>query len=364
MNKIFSAFFGVLGKDRNGRVRVRHLPLQEKINFARHLSIMIKAGLPLLDSLKIIRRQSKGKMARLVDEVTLDISNGQFLADSLSHYPAFGDFFVSVVRVGEASGTLAENLGYLADEMKKSRILRSKIRSAMVYPIVILVATIVVTALLTFVVFPKVMPIFTSLNIELPLVTVILIKSLTFIKNFGGWLLLGFVVLIIGLKFALRIYLVRLIFSKIVFLLPVVSKLSIHVGMANFTRILGILLKSGVKIVEALTITSNTFNNLIYRQAFLEAADEVRRGEQFAHYLMKNKHIFPPLLGSMVEIGENTGSLESNLLYLSEYYTEEVDISVRNLTTMLEPLMLVVMGLIVGFVALSIILPIYKLTQI
>ena len=341
------------------------LNIQEKINFARHLSIVVKAGLPLIEGLKIIQNQTRSKtLNEILKGLIADVNRGQSLADGLEeHKHIFGDFFINIIRVGETSGTLSQNLLYLADELKKSKELKSKIKSAMVYPMVILFATVAITAFLTFVVFPKIIPVFTGLNVELPATTQFLISVLEFSKTNGVWTILGVAVFIFAFRFFLRSSVFRYLVHRSIFLVPVVGDLSVNINMTNFTRILGLLLKSGIRIVEAVTITANTFQNLVYRKILLDATEEIRKGEQLAKYLSEKERFFPLLLSGMIRIGENTGNLEDNLFYLAEYYTEEVDNKVRNLTTLLEPIMLLFMGLLVGFVAISIIMPIYSISS-
>ncbi len=338
---------------------------EDKINFARHLSIVIKAGLPLLEGLKIIRRQTpRGKLLTVIDQILIDISNGQFLATSLAKFPeVFDDFFVNIVRVGETSGTLAANLYHVADEMKKSADLKSKVRSAMIYPVIIMFATLGLVSFLVFFAFPKILPLFASLKVELPLPTKILIAVSSFMIANGIWLVVGLVLFFLAMKILLLMPTVRYFTAKIYFILPVFSKLTIDINMANFSRVLAILLKGGIKIVEATTITAQTFENLVYQRALLQAAQEVKKGEPLARNLALYKHIFPPLLVGLVEIGESTGNLIENLEYIADYYREESENSLRNLTAILEPMLLLTMGLVVGFVAISIITPIYKITQ-
>lgn len=326
---------------------------------------MIKAGIPLFDAIKILRKQiSSKKLIPLLDHLVTTISNGQSLADGLKPYrKSFGEFFLSIVQVGEASGTLAENLLYLAEELRKRKALHGKVRSAMIYPIILLVMTMVITSFLTFFVFPKVMPIFSSLNVELPVTTQMLISLLSFLRAYGAWVLAGFVALIIAYRLLLRVKSFKWYTDRVFLALPAVGRLSVDVNVANFTRVLGVLLKSGVKIVEAVIIASHTFDNAVYQQALVAAAEHVRKGEPLGEYLRKEKKIFPPILTAMIEVGENTGSLEENLFYISEYYVDEVDNSIKNLTSFMEPFFLLVMGIVVGFVALSIITPIYSLTQ-
>ncbi len=341
------------------------IPLQERINFARHLALVIKAGLPVFEGLKIIQAQTESPdLRRVIDELIESVNNGKFLADGLAKYEyLFGPFFVNIVRVGESSGTLSKNLLYLADELRRSKDLQGKVRSAMVYPLVILCATIAVAGFLTFFVFPKLVPVFATMNVQLPLTTRILLAVLGFLQGYGIYLVVGLIFLIIAARILLQqVKAIRRSLDVGLLFMPVLSSVIVNVNMVNFTRVLGLLLKSGVKIVEAIEITANTFNNLIYREILLNAKEEIRKGGQLGAYLAPYKHYFPPLVSGMVRIGEATGNLEDNLGYLAEYYDGEVDTKLHALTSLIEPIMLLLMGLLVGFVALSIITPIYSIS--
>ncbi len=342
------------------------ISVQERINFARHLALVVKAGLPVFEGLKIIEEQAESPvLKKVIESLMNDVNNGKFLADGLQKYEhLFGVFFINIVRVGEASGTLAKNLLYLADELGREKALQSKVRSAMVYPLVILVATIGVAGFLTFYVFPKLIPVFGSLNVQLPFTTRILLSTLNFLRAYGLQLLGGLIVFLVIARVVFKKVLpVRYVFDMLLLYIPVVSDLTISVNMVNFTRVLGLLLKSGVKIVEALDITKNTFNNLAYKRVLGAAGEEIRKGGQLGTYLAGSKRMFPPLVSGMVRIGESTGNLEENLEYLSQFYDDEVDTKLHSLTALIEPLMLLMMGLLVGFVALSIITPIYSISQ-
>lgn len=342
-----------------------HISTQEKINFTRHLAIVIKAGLPLFEGLKIIRRQVTSRTLKsVIDQVILDINNGQFLSDALErHNHLFGDFFINIIRIGETSGTLSSNLLYLAEEMKKSKTLKGKVRSALIYPAIILLATVGITSLLVFYVFPKILPVFGSLKVELPFTTRLLISGVEFLQAYWPYIVGGAFGFVILFKLLMRVRRFHYFIHRMGFYLPVFSKLTVDINTANFARVFVVLLKSGVKIVEALNITSKTFVNLVYQDEIARAAESVRKGEQFAAYIAGKRRFFPPLFTGLVEIGENTGNLEDNLSYLADYFTEEIDMSLKNLTALIEPLLLLFMGLVVGFVALSIITPIYSITQ-
>lgn len=360
-------FFGKNTTEKQNRaplVRGR-VPIQEKINFARHLAIMVKAGLPLFESLKILRRQTTSKKFQIIiDQVILDVNNGQSMASSLQRFHRiFGDFFISIVEVGERSGTLGPNLLYLAEELKKSQDLRGKVRAAMIYPGILFVMTLGVSGFLTFFVFPKLLPTFANFDVEMPLATRILIAVLGFMSTYW-WLVIIVCVGFVSLwRFLMRIPSLKLTFDRFILIVPVISSLAIYVNTTNMARILSILLRSGIKIVESILIVSRTFENKVYEEALKEAAEEIKKGGSFSEYLNKRKDIFPPILSAMIEVGENTGNLEENLSYLANYYAEEVDTSLKNVTVLLEPLILLVMGIVVGFVALSIITPIYTISQ-
>ncbi|MDP2665467.1 MAG: type II secretion system F family protein, partial [bacterium] len=303
------------------------LSVQDRINFARHLSLVIRAGLPVFEGLKIIQAQTESAVLKKVIESLMDdVNNGKFLADGLQRFEhLFGIFFINIVRVGESSGTLSKNLLYLADELRREKSLQSKVRSAMIYPLVILIATIGVAGFLTFYVFPKLVPVFATLNVQLPITTRILLATLNFLRGYGVMLLGGIVVTLILAKIIFKkVTPVRYFFHQLLFFIPVVADLTVSVNMVNFARVLGLLLKSGVKIVESIDITRNTFSNLVYKRVLTKASEEIRKGSQLGVYLARSKRIFPPLVSGMVRIGEGTGNLEENLEYLADYYDDEV----------------------------------------
>ena len=356
INKFLGSFPKLFGR----------LSIQEKINFARHLAMTIKAGLPVIQGLTFLQEQASSRtLSRIIDRLITDINNGRFLSDSLEEFKnIFGEFFINIVRVGESSGTLAQNLLYLADELKKAKDLRLKIRSAMVYPMIILVATVGLVAFLTFFVLPKLLPVFAGMNVKLPASTRFLIAMVAAIQSYGLTVLAGVIVFFIAAKFVLsRVTPIKYFFNLVEFYIPVFGTFMINVNMVNFGRILALLLKSGIRIFEALGITSKTFDNLVYRRMIVGAQEEVKKGGQLADYLLRHKRFFPVLFAQMIRVGENTGNLGENLTYLCEYYADETDNKLHTLTSFLEPLLLLIMGLMVGFVAISIIVPIYSITQ-
>ena len=351
-----------LEKIRDSFVRV---PLSEKILFAKQLSMMSKAGISTIESLGIIKRQVKSRgFARVIDKAIKEVENGQSLSTAFRHFGnVFGDLFVNIVALGETSGTLSENLAYLSAELNKSRQLKSKIRSAMVYPVIIMIATISVISILVFFVLPKLTSVFTTLKIDLPITTRILLGTVNFIQNYWPHLIGGFVSFIVIMIVLSKIPGVKYVMHRTMLSLPIVGKISKNYNMAVMTRTMGLLLKSGMKILEALSTTSTVVSNVVYKRALSESVENIRRGEALYKYLEEHIHVFPPTMVHMIEIGERTGSLDANLIYLAEYYENEVDETVKNLSGILEPVLLIIMGLIVGFVSISVITPIYSISR-
>lgn len=342
-----------------------HVALQEKVMFARHLAVAIKAGMSMQDGLRLIQTQTKSKsFKRIIDVLLEDTSNGMFLSASMEKYASvFGQLFVNIVRVGESSGTLTENLNYLAIELKKKKELISKLRGAMIYPAVILVATIGIVATLMIGIFPKILPVFSSMRITLPMSTKILIAVSEFLTNYTIWLVIGIVLFIAGVIYISRYEWFKRGWHYVLLKTPLVGSIVRKVNSASMARILGLLLNSGVKIIESVNITADALNNRIYRRELKSAGEMLRRGDFFSNYLSKHPELFPPIFVNMIQVGENTGNLTENLSYLAEFYQEDVEEVLKNMNSIVEPFLLLFMGLLVGFIALSVITPIYQISQ-
>lgn len=342
-----------------------HLPLKEKMFFARHMAIMSRSGMQIIDILRTLKKQTKSKtFASVLDGLVESVKNGQFLSEGLAkHQKLFGDFFINIVHVGEISGSLADNLEYLAEALEKKKELRSKVTGALVYPIIILLATFALTGALTFFVFPKILPIFTSLNAELPLITVIFIAVSTFMINHGILVFVGSFALFVGFWLLLRIPSIQYQFDRLLLYLPVLGNMIVNYNLVGFIRSLSLLLRSGIKIVQALDITANSATNLVYRKVLQETAISVGQGDPISKSLIASPRYFPAVFAEMIAVGENTGKLTDTGTYLATYYESELDSSSKALSSVLEPMMLLVMGFLVGFIAMAIIMPIYQVTQ-
>ncbi len=342
------------------------ISVKEKTLFAKRLSFLVKAGVPLLQSLNILRKQSpSGAKSLVLDQVIKDVSNGQYLSSSLAKFRHnFDQLAINLIRVGEESGTLDENLNYLADEMKKKQALQRKVMGALVYPIFIIIATLGLAGLLTLYIFPKILPIFASLNVNLPLTTRALIASVDFLKAYGLFLVAGIIVLAVGLIVFFRTsdkfrYLLHLASFK----MPLIGPIFKNYHLANICRTLGILIKSDIRVINAFLIASQTTTNLVYRNELVKISKCVVKGEKIVSQMERRPDLFPHILTHLIEIGESTGRLDETLLYLAEMYEAEMDELTKNLSTILEPALMVFMGLIVGFIAVSIITPIYEITR-
>ncbi|MDE1970772.1 MAG: type II secretion system F family protein [Patescibacteria group bacterium] len=355
-----------LSKKQSSPIILFHsVSLADRILFAKHLAIMTKSGMPIVESVSIIQRQVRGPyFAKILLTVKADLENGQPLSSSLEKFKsAFGDLFINIIRIGESSGTLVENLEHLALELKKNEQLHSKIKSALVYPVIILLATLGISGLLVFLVLPKIIPVLTSLGVTLPLTTRLLIAFTAGLHTHLILIIIISLFVILLVTFLFRIRAIKNAYQYGVLLLPIAGPISLDYEMALFARTLAFLLQSGIKIIEALSITAQIMPTIPHKEALITLTERVKQGEPMYTFLEQHPRIFASTLSRMIEVGERTGNLSPNLFYLADFYESELDELVNNLTSILEPVMLLVMGGIVAFVALSIITPIYQVTQ-
>ena len=339
--------------------------LQDQILFAKRLSILVKAGVPVLEALKMLKNQSRSRAAsQILEKVASDVENGQFLSKSLSQFKrAFGQLALNIIRIGETGGTLHENLEYLAQELKKKQALRRKVIGSLVYPIVIVCATFGISGLLVMYVFPKILPIFASLNFKLPWTTRALIWINSVFLHYGLWIILCLIALVISWMLLLRVRWVRFWIHRTILTLPLFGSLSQNYQMANFCRTMGLLLRCDVMIVEAMMIAADTTTNLVYQKEFYAIGHKITRGEKISTHMHSSNRLFPSMITQMITVGETAGNLSETLLYLGEMYENEVDDQTKNLSTTIEPVLMILMGILVGFIAISIITPIYGITQ-
>ncbi len=334
----------------------------DKVMMAKHLSIMLRAGLTIDESLEILKEQTSSyKLKSVLSGILKRVEAGYGLADSMELYPnIFSAFFINMVRVGEEGGTLVENLERLAERFSKDFELRRRVRSAMLYPVVILTATVALGMAISLFVLPRLSGLFRSLDYELPLLTRMLIRVSTFLRDYGVYSAIGFVVLVVFLVWLFRQKFFYAFSHKIYLKFPIVKTIIKYLNLSRFAYILGTLLKSGLPITDAVKVTSNVLENYYYSQALAKSVPEIEGGLPFSDSLSKHEDVFPPVVFRMVSVGEKTGNLEETLLYLGEFYEAEVDSLTKNLATVLEPVLLIIIGIIVGGVAIAVISPVYN----
>lgn len=337
--------------------------LTQKALFAKHLSVMLRAGLPITEALSISIDSTEGKFKKVLQHIMKSVQSGNSFSLSLADHPSvFSEFFISAVYAGESSGTLEENLENVAKELQKEKELASKIRGAMIYPVLILSATFILGLVLSFIVLPKITPLFQGLKINLPVSTRMLIWFSNIIQAHGI-----LIMIIIAISVSALVWLVRQRFMKPIthwlFLhAPVLKNITRGSNLARFSRTLGSLLKSGVNIDKALDITKTTVSNYYYQAILNSVSRNVAQGGRLSENLGRYENFFPKLVTRMIRVGEESGKLEETLLYISEFYETEVDDSTKTLSTTIEPILLAFIGLVVAFLAMSIITPIYDIT--
>lgn len=342
------------------RIKVR-----DQVNFARYLAVMLDAGIPLHEALSVVSEQIVDPSLRYVLQTAImDLADGMPLNASIAKFPKlFDTFFVNALSVGESTGTLSLTLQYLALQLEKSDDIKGKVLSALLYPGIVFAGAMGIGVYLAFFMLPKILPLFTQLKVQLPPTT----RALLFMS---GWLTaywpiaLGIVIfLVIGSILLLRIERVRFFAYELLLRVPVAGQLVQNLQTAKFSRILGTLLSSGVTIVTALNVTAESTDNPVYKKELIAIAQAVERGETIGNELRLHERLFSRTTASMVGVGERTGKLSESLILLAEFMEREIDLTTRNLSTLIEPITLIVVGLLVGFIALSIITPIYQITQ-
>ncbi len=352
-------------KKRILKTRDRKIKLDDLVIFSRQLATMIDSGVALVQSLGILAEQVENKNLRdVVIAVRQDIEAGMSFYDALAKHPnVFSELFINMTKAGEASGTLDEVLDRLATYLEKTSTLTRKIRSALVYPAILISMAILITTGLLLKVVPIFKEIFASFGGELPLPTQILIGTSNLLSRY----FLIFAVLLVVLIFLFKRYIStekgRYNFDAQKLRIPVMGKLFHKVALAKFSRTFSTLVRSGVAILNALDIVGKTSGNKVIEGAVLECRKAVRDGELISKHLSKTK-VFPPMVCRMIGVGEQTGQLEKMLSKIADFYDEQVDAAVTGLTSMIEPIVIAFLGIIIGGIVISLFLPIFKITEL
>ena len=338
---------------------------KEMAIFTRQFSTMIDAGLPLVQCLNILAEQSESKTLRSVTgQVARHVEAGSTLADALRRHPrTFDDLFTNLVEVGEAGGILDVVLQRLAAYIEKAAALKRKVKAAMVYPCAIIgVALLVVIFMLTFVI-PTFAQMFKDLGADLPLPTKVVMMLSDFVRSYILLLIAGMIGAVMALRSYYRTEGGRATIDALMLKLPVFGTLVRKVAVARFTRTLGTLVQSGVPILDGLRITARTAGNKVVERAVLQCRAAVTEGKTLADPL-RTSGVFPPMVTQMISVGEQTGALDAMLSKIADFYDDEVDTAVSTLTSLLEPIMIVFLGVVVGGLVVAMYLPIFKLVTL
>jgi type IV pilus assembly protein PilC len=350
--------------ERLNEINIGGVPMKDKVVFMRQMATMVGAGLPLTRSLEIMVQQASNPLFKRVLKNVLDsIQSGKTLADSFrAEEDVFDDITINLIEAGEESGNLEIILEKLAVELEEESELSSKIKSALIYPAIILVVIIGVVLLMMFVLVPAMSDIYSDFDAELPFATTLLMDMSSFFINYWWAVLTVLLVLGIGIKYYLDTPKGKRNFDKIVLKIPVLGKIITKMQISQFTRILSLLLGSGLPIIKAIELTAQSLSNEMFRDTLMEAKDEVEKGGPLAIPIARSEY-YPLLVSSMIAVGEETGEMDIVLQKVSEYYKDEVDAATSNLSTILEPFFLILMGGAIGFIAMAVYMPMFELSS-
>ncbi len=331
-------------------------------SFTRQFATMINAGLPLVNCLQILGRQQDNKaFSTIITDLTQDVEKGGTLADAMGkHNLIFSELYVNMVAAGEQGGILDTILARLATHLEKSASLRSKIKAAMIYPLVVTIVLVIVIAVLLLFVIPIFESMFTDLGAELPGPTKLVIALSQFLTNYILFMIIGIVALIVLYKMWYKTSGGKKFIDNVKLIVPIFGPLQRKLAIARFTRTLGTLVASGVAILDGLSITSKTAGNQVVADAIMQARTSISGGENISNPL-EASGVFPTMVTQMIAVGEETGGLDDMLLKIADFYEEEVDVAVAGLTSTLEPVMIVILGVVVGGMVISMYLPIFDL---
>ncbi|MFC1601112.1 type II secretion system F family protein [Candidatus Sumerlaeota bacterium] len=346
-------------RGKGGRVK-----LDDLVIFSRQIAVMIRAGLPLLEVLNILQEQmEKRKFKETLTVIEHDVKGGASLTEALQkHQTVFDGFFINMVRAGEASGMLDSILDQVAVYLEKSASLRRKVKSAITYPAVVTFAALGITTFLLLTVVPVFKEIFDGFGAELPFMTRCVLGASDFVKSYWLFILAFLVILSIFTWQWGKTRSGRFVLDRLKLRLPVFGPLLLKVAVAKFTRTLSVLIKAGVNILAALDIVAKTSGNVVVEEAILKTRVSIQSGETLTRPLVESG-VFPPMVTRMIDVGERTGALESMLAKIADFYEDQVDATVNALTSLIEPLLIMFLGVLVGFIVISMFLPMFKMLE-
>ncbi len=342
----------------------QRISAQDKVDFTKNLSIMLKSGISINVALSELAEQSSSPhFAKIIYSICSSVENGMALSKAFEkESKTFGSIFVSLIRAGESSGTLQSNLQFLADWLTRSTDLKREISAATMYPKLVFGAALLLGGSLAVFILPKLVPLFTSLNVELPIITKILLAISLWVQNY--WLLgiIGIGAGIAGIIYINSLYRARKLFHSMYINLPFMGEMLKDYQRALVAQLFATLLKSGLSLNESIDIVSTAVTNIQFQESLREIHTHVVRGTTLSASMKKFPTLFPNMLISIVSVGEGSGTLVQSFEYMAEFYAKEVNMQAKKIPTIIEPLLLIAIAGVVGFVALAIIMPIYEIT--
>ncbi len=353
-----------LQKKSKFNINIGSVSLTAKMLFMDNLATMLKAGLSLAPALKTLKSEIKNKYLHgVLDYLYERVENGETLSKGMTKYPkVFSEMIIATVEVGENTGMLSDSLGHLADILKAQKRLRSKVIGAMIYPVIVLMALVGVSIMLSLFVFPNLVIMFTEANVQLPFV-LRAVDTINYVLRTYTWYIIGgFIALIILFKYIFKLPKPKLFLHTMMLKIPVFGKFVIELTLVRFAGNLFALLSAGLPIVKSMNITAKTIKNTKYRKEIMAMAGELEKGVSLGQAMEKRPSIFPTFIIQLAKVGETTGELESILQKISEYYEERVNNVLTNMSAIIEPFLLIIVAVAVGFLAVSVISPMYELT--
>ncbi len=344
---------------------LKHVKAIDKINFARNLGSMLEAGLALSRALAVLQKQSHNKaLTEVITAVISDVNRGTTFAEALSHHPkVFSALLISMVHAGEQSGTLADSLKAVATQMESTFALERRIRGAMMYPAIILCAMIIIAILMFIFVIPTLLSTFTSLHVQLPFTTQVILDISDTVQHQGLFVFLALVIVIGAYVWWSRKPSGKNVIHAVMLKIPIIGSLVQEVNTARTARTLSSLIGSGVDIVESMSITAAVVQNVHFRAVLVQAGEAIKKGDLMSKVFSEHEKLFPAFFVEMLSVGEETGKTGEMLQGVARYYEEDVDQKTKDMSTVIEPFLMLVIGAAVGFFAVSMISPMYSLVN-
>lgn len=338
--------------------------IEEQIGFAKNLAVLLRGGITINEAVDSLAEQAKpGLMKNILYRIKSRLENGVSLNSAIAEEEgSFGKIFMSLIKAGELSGSLAENLEFLSVWLERDSNLRKQINSVLLYPKIVLSAVVLLGGGLTIFILPKLVPMFTSLHVELPLITRIILSISLFTQKYWLFVIAGAFILWLTIFLVFKISRMKYFYHKTLVFSPYVRQFVVGYQLALFSQLMGTLLKSGISIDESLEIAYVGTSNMYYKKVLREIIDRINKGISLVNTMTSYPELYPPNSMSVLSVGENSGTLEESFFKISDFWTKDILERTKLLPTIIEPVLLVFIALAVGLIALSIILPIYKLT--